>query len=310
MSDPNQISKRYAQACHYLDIDRYEQALQILQDLLADFPDDGFLMYQTARCLYFMDLNEEAMMLCQQSLGSGFNEVDVNVLAGCIQTDTGNYYEAEQCFLEALRLNPNYAQALSKYSLLMQGTYFFDKADWLMKEALQTDPNDSVVLHDASLFHIREGNKTQQVEMLQQYLDMGDSELAKCFLWGIHHYLAGNYLEARENYLQAFILDPANKDALEMLEEVDRLIHPLFLPTRIIESIGGLFPMFMLSFIAYFLGALHVYEPLTNWFIGGALCLSGVIFAYVIHTYLLAPLIYKLVVLAREKLKARKGLAL
>jgi tetratricopeptide (TPR) repeat protein len=117
-----------------------------------------------------------------------------------------------------------------------------------MAEAMRLDPENAVVLNYQLMFHIFENNKNHQVDTLHRIINSTSSELIKLINLGIYNIHNKNYKTARENFRQAFLLNPTDKDLLATLEDLDKNCSILFLPNRLIDKIGA--PIVWLSFIA------------------------------------------------------------
>jgi hypothetical protein len=66
---------------------------------------------------------------------------------------------------------------------------------------------------------------------------------------GIIELLQDNYKAARENFIQAYILDPTNEEMLLVIEEIDKDYHPIFFPQRMISKIGGSAVVWITAFV-------------------------------------------------------------
>lgn len=236
----NQIDqKTYQEVLHYIQIGRYEQAQDSLVRLIGVDPNNGELLYLMACCCYGLEKSEDAFLYCSEALKNGFSAEDCNSLLGSIYIDLNRYVEAEQCMLEALRLNPQNASLLARYGYLMLKTGHEKKAKKLMEEALRIEPDDEEVLKYNFYYYLAKNKKTEQMEVLHQYFIYSNNEVRKLIHLGLANLFSKNYKSARENFREAFLLDPTNEAILELLRETDYNSNFLFLPQRIILKIGG-----------------------------------------------------------------------
>ena len=70
---------------------------------------------------------------------------------------------------------------------------------------------------------------------------------------GIMELNNNNYRVARENFRQAFLLNPTNKDICSQLEELEEISSPLYFPQRMIEKMGGSIMVSVLAIILVFI---------------------------------------------------------
>lgn len=224
---------------HYIGMKRYQKAMDILMSLLEEKPNDADLLYLRAYCLHKTDCYQEALECCNEALSHGFSIDEGNYLLGKIYMEMNRYVQAEQCFLEALRLNPQAAKVMAIYGYLMLLTGNEKKAERLFDEALRLEPDNEVVLHYRFHYYLAKGKHSEQVQTLGQFIDSSDNEVSKFVKAGLHDLFQKNYKSSRENFRQAFLLEPTNKSILGILEEVDRKSHFLYFPHRVIERMGG-----------------------------------------------------------------------
>lgn len=227
------------QAIHYISLERFEKALSILNSLLSQSPNDGQLLYFKAYCHFQLDENDQAIELCKEAMDKGFSLEDCNELLGSIYMELDDYVQGEQFFLEALRLNPQNVEVLGKYSWIMLTTGHEEKAKKLLDEALALDPENEVALHYSFVYFLSKNKKAEQMDALIKYFEVSDAEVKKYLNLGLMEYFQGNSKEAREQFRQAFLLDPTNDDLLALLDTVSRESHPLFLPQRVVDRVGG-----------------------------------------------------------------------
>jgi len=234
-----EFQKTLNEARHYYELGRYEQALAKLDHLLSISPNDGYILYLRAGCLFYLDRYDEAIDYCNQALTNGFSVTECSYLLGQILMATNRYAEAEECFLAALREDPQRADVMAAYGYLMLKTGYDKKARKLLEEAISVDPSDEVVLHYKFFYHLAKDKRGDQIEVLEKYLQSCDSEVRKLIKIGIMEAGSGNYKAARENFRQAFLLDPTDEHILSLIQDLEKSSSILYFPQRIIERIGG-----------------------------------------------------------------------
>lgn len=126
---------------------RHDLALQYAQKGRAQFPDDPDLGFHMAIALYGLKRIDEAEAVTREAVG---NDADGTsgalVFLGVLLMDKGRHRESEQCFLDALRNDPEHAFAWQQYGKLMARVGRFDKARELVARARALDPEDADTL--------------------------------------------------------------------------------------------------------------------------------------------------------------------
>ncbi|WP_371378727.1 tetratricopeptide repeat protein [Sporomusa aerivorans] len=239
MSYDIETRKIFNEAQHYYAMGRYEKALAKFDQLLSIHPNDNDVLYMRANSLFGLNRYDEAVDCCSQALANGFFAADCHYLLGKIFMETNRYVEAEEHFLEALRDNPERADIMATYGYLMLKTGHDKKARRLIENALSIDPSDEVVLQYHFYYHLAKNQRDDQVEALRRYLQTSDSEVRKLIQMGVMEYSSGNYKAARENFRQAYLLDPTDEHILSILKDLERSSSIFYFPQRMIERIGG-----------------------------------------------------------------------
>lgn len=129
------------------DKGRHDLALQYAQKGRAQFPDDPDLGFHMAIALYGLDRADEAEAMAREAVG---NDPDGTsgalVFLGVLLMEKGRHRESEQCFLDALRNDPERHFAWLQYGRLMARVGRFDKARELVERARTLDPEDADTL--------------------------------------------------------------------------------------------------------------------------------------------------------------------
>jgi tetratricopeptide (TPR) repeat protein len=126
---------------------RHDLALQYAQKARARFPDDPDLGFHMAVALYGLKRRDEAESIAREAVG---NDPDGTsgalVFLGVLLMEKGSHRESEQCFLDALRNDPEHAFAWQQYGRLMARVGRFDKARELVARSRALDPEDADTL--------------------------------------------------------------------------------------------------------------------------------------------------------------------
>lgn len=285
MSYDEETLKIRGQAQHYYELGRYEQALPKIDQLLAINPYDNDVLFMRAGALSSFERYDEAIDCCRQALANGYSAVDGNYILGNVLMETGRYIETEECFLEALRINPERADILADYGELMLKTGHNKKAKALIEQALSIDPNDETVLLVHFYYRLAMHNRTAQAEALKRYMQTADSDVSKLALIGLMEYNNGNSKAARESFRQVYLLDPANKDILSLLEDLEKEGSIFYWPQRVIKKVGGP-AVFWIGIIVLFFGLRALGFP------KAAFITAVIYFIFCVYTWIM-PFIYK-----------------
>ncbi|NMC56773.1 MAG: tetratricopeptide repeat protein, partial [Eubacteriaceae bacterium] len=186
---------------------------------------------------------------------------ECNELLGRIYIETKKLTNAEECFLEALRIEPQRADIIAAYGYLMLKAGQKNKARQLIEEALKIDPENAVVLHYNFFYHLIVNKKDKQIAALGEYIKASGNEERKLFKAGIMEYCNGNFKAAYESLRQAYLLNPTNEGILEILQIAEQEADILYFPQRIINKIGGPIVLWLatiaISLVFYLLNMLN-----------------------------------------------------
>lgn len=224
---------------HYFFMNRFEQVIDLLPQLLEEESENAYLWYLFGYSSYALDHYEEAEEQLFEALRLGAAEEILFYTLGRLYSETEQWQKSEDMFLETLRLNPNNVEAHAHYALLMKKTGNKKKAKLLIERALELDPEDAEALR--LHFYIEGVNESrkEQILALEQYVNSEDSELTKLLRLGVDATFRNNVKEAKEYFRQAFLLQPEDKELLKTLEEFEIASHPLLAPNRMADKLGG-----------------------------------------------------------------------
>ena len=268
---------------HYLELGRFQAAKTSLSPLLAQNPTDGHLHYLMAFSLWGLDQGEEALVSCQEALANGYVSDLCYCLLGRIQMELEQCVEAEESFLAALSENPQNAEAMAAYGFLMLKTGHGKKARRLLAEALRLDPDDETVLHFNFFYFLAKDLRGEQLEMISRYLLRVGPDVRHFINAGLADLFRKDWRSARENFRQAYLLEPTNPNLLALLEYVVKRTHPFFWPLNFVDRLGGPAVVWLLAVVVVMvLGSLKQYVLMGIFVIGYLL--------YAIYSWLVNPL--------------------
>lgn len=239
MSTSHSETMLWQESLHYYEIGHIETAQRKLETLLSHNPQHAGALYFLGCCYADLEQYDEAKEICLSALQHGYDPEEVYYTLGHIYTYTNELEKAEQSFLNVLYSDPSNAQAMAKYAYILLKTGHIEKAKQLIKEAVEVNPNHPTVLHYQFILLLAIGTKQEIEESLKDNYYVSDNEVNFLVKLGLHASSKKRYREAYKYYRQAFLLAPNNKDLLEILEEAEELIHPIFFPNVLIDKIGG-----------------------------------------------------------------------
>jgi len=196
-------------------------------------------LFLLAVCLYNIDKYEESFKVCEEALRNNYSREECYFLLGINYEALEKYPQSERNFLEALRINPQWAQVVAAYSLLMLRTGNHKKAEELMKEAARLDPNGNEIMDYKLRYYYYVNNKEMHSEALRKYIRDSSDEIKKFLHLSINDLQKKNYKSAKENCKQAFLLDPTNEYILLLLKKLDFQSSKWYMPIVLIEKVGG-----------------------------------------------------------------------
>ena len=130
------------EAWQYYLLDRYEEAVDKMDEALLQDAHNSRLHYLKADCLYRLNRYEEAEKHARLALHYQYSEVSCLFLLGNIYIKMKYDAKAEEMFLKVLQLEPENLTVMSRYAYLMLNTGKKEKALQLIEKALRISPND------------------------------------------------------------------------------------------------------------------------------------------------------------------------
>lgn len=223
---------------HFININRYENALGEVDKLLAIKPEEGYYLYLRGYCLYYLSKNREAEMFLKEAIKQGYSEEACYFMLGRVYEDMKNYVAAEKNYKIVLDINPKDAQTLAIYGHMLYINFKMRKGIELIEKALELAPNDSFVLHYAFYCYLSEKKPERLHKILESYIENGGSEIGSCIKIGYYEYEKENYKLAVENFRKAYLLDPTNKAILNTLVNAENMASPLYAPLRFFNKLS------------------------------------------------------------------------
>jgi tetratricopeptide (TPR) repeat protein len=222
---------------NYIQMNRFNQALDRISELLEENSADSYLIYLYSYCHYKLENYEEALNSCRDALDSGFSSASCCELFCKIYTRMEQYEEAEEFILAALEIKPQDPDFLAFYGYLMMLMRKNYKALELLNEALAIDPENLNALHYKFYYYLNmDDTNGIKSSVIEKYFSLEVDECDRFLKAGLLDYHNYDYDSALENFMQAFQLDPTNKFVLKMLERINKKPRFFFHWKRILRK--------------------------------------------------------------------------
>ncbi len=272
-----------SQIGHYLSLRRYAKVIELVKEALAENPGEPKYYFYLGVCFYSLERYREAEENLQEALVLGYDKEAVFEWLGDVYTKTKRWMEAERAYLDALSDNPESARVHASYAMLMRETGHNDKGEQLMRKALELDPEDDYVVRSHYMFALTKDSRLQQIQSLERLMQVSGDQIAIEVHLGLDALYRDRLTVARDHFRQAFLLDPTNKELAELLEELDWGRHPVLVPLRLVEKIGG--PM-----VVYVVGLGSILGTRALGWEQATIVLLILYFTYLIYSWTAKPL--------------------
>lgn len=247
-------------AIHYYEMGRYETAEGLFSDLIANEPQNPRFLYYFARCLMLQNKENEKVeeiyrfLLVDAQYGFGSNiELAEFYYAHIIQEYRANIIktlkssrvpfvdqllilkktriELEKKVLplidESARLNPNNCIVYATYSKYYSACRRFKKAKMFLAKAKEIDHQNSRVIQAEIALAARNKKNSDEAETVSNILNSNMTEFRKLIMISLAYNSTKNYKKAYEYAKQAYLMSPADKNAITLLKQFEYLCRPI-----------------------------------------------------------------------------------
>ena len=215
---------------HLIERKRFPQASTLLAEALGQYPDDSNLLYAAALIDYLTDANTQARATLHRVLLRDPEHFRARALLAAVCQDLGELEQSEAVLLDLLKDYPEAAQLYARYAMLMYRTMHVDKAKALAREALRLDPEDELALTACMIGDMIDGRKGDAKETLAALLLRHPESISTAHMLIRHLVSRGQYGAAKRIAIELLKLDPASREALVLVVELDTLSHWSMLP--------------------------------------------------------------------------------
>ncbi|UCE63781.1 MAG: tetratricopeptide repeat protein, partial [Nitrospirota bacterium] len=167
-------------------------------------------------------------------------EAHTNV--GVTYSQTRNFTKAEQAYLQALSLDPQWVPALVNLADLYRAQGRDAEGEPLLKRALDSDPNNPAIHQAYGLWLTRQGRTQEALESLKRSAELAPETARYWYVYGIALNSTGQTSEALQVLHRALDKFPENLDILYALVTIHRDQGDVKSAVTYAENLAGLRP--------------------------------------------------------------------
>lgn len=164
---------------------------------------------------------DQAQHCYEKATSLGPDESAPYVGLGVVALQKNLLEDAEIAFRVAHRLDPNCAKAYAGLGMIAQQKNDYQKAFELYLKCLQLDTDNLTALLGLFQTSCQMGSFTKIIHYLQLYLDIHPGDTSVMFSLAALYMKDGRLEQSKKILLDILTLDPNNKDAVNLLEEVE-----------------------------------------------------------------------------------------
>ena len=190
-------------------------------------PDQGWtqhydVMMELGDCHTSVGNHEEAQRCYEKAASLAPDEAGPYIGIGVIAMQTGKTDDADVAFKVARRLNPQSAKAYCGLAMIAQQKQKWLDAFELYLKSLELDSDNLTALLGLFQVSCQMGSFSKVIYFLKSYLDLHPGDISVMFCLATLELKDNRPEQARELLLNVLALDSENKDAANLLEEVER----------------------------------------------------------------------------------------
>jgi tetratricopeptide (TPR) repeat protein len=237
-------------ARRYLEIDRPERALELLQGGQNDLDDPEFWRLR-AVALLKLERENQALGAARRGLELEPDSIDLLLVAAHAHRKLGDLAAAERSLLAALRLESEQPTLLAEYALLVARAGQLQKARALLDEAERLDPMQPYVEHARGVVAFLSADDKAARRHAEAVLATNPESEAALLLRGSALAQRRSFRGAQRSFDAAARLDPTDHGVAQIAREVRVATHPLLWPIYPIQRWGAM--KVWLAFIVFVL---------------------------------------------------------
>jgi tetratricopeptide (TPR) repeat protein len=280
-----------AQLSALLDRRRFASARDVLAKVLPKYPDSPSLLQYAAWIDWMEDHLDEALATVQRILEIEPDSFDARFLLARIRTEQEQYAEAEGLVIALLKDYPEEPALYAFYGRLMLQTFNVDKAERLAAEALRRDPDhaDALNVHVLCGFINSPGSEQRERlhKLLQEHPDQTESTIRLVQLLIDE----GKTREAYQLARELVRLHPGNESIVQMATALRHSSHWSLLPLWPMQKWGWAGSVgIWLAVVALLRSDILVETPLEAYQTAIALVFLG----YVVYSWVWPPVLKRI----------------
>ncbi len=167
----------------------------------------------------------QAQRCYEKAASLGPDEPGPYIGLGVAALQRGNLDDAEIAFRVACRLAPQCARAYAGLAMVAQQQGDFPHAFDLYMKSLELDTDNITALLGLFQVSCEMHSFAKVIHYLEMYLDMHPGDTSVMFALAALHFKDGRPERAKDILLGLLALEPANSDAANLLEEVERSLQ-------------------------------------------------------------------------------------
>ena len=252
--EKKKIAKMLGQAARQINTGNYAGAEKICRDVLQQEPNDATAWYYLSMIVQHQGSVEAALDHVEQAIQSGGLQPSFCMLKGNLMQDLGRLAEAEVCFREAIRLQPQFAQAYNNLGIVfrdqknaeaaieafshavsLDNRYFraynnlgialqsvgrLSDAIGCYQRAIELDPNYFMAKHNLATACLSVGNRSDAEGWFREVLSVKPDYVPSCLAYGRLLLEQKKFADADASCLQEVKVDRQSVDAFNLLGEV------------------------------------------------------------------------------------------
>lgn len=163
----------------------------------------------------------QAQQCYEKAASLGPDEPGPYIGLGVVALQKNLLDDAEVAFKVACRLNANCAKAYAGLAMVSQQRAEYNRAFEMYLKCLELDRDNLTALLGLFQTSCRMGSFTKVIHYLEIYLNMHPGDTSVMFSLAALYMKDGRLEQSKQILLDVLALDPANKEAVNLLEEVE-----------------------------------------------------------------------------------------
>ncbi|OPZ84582.1 MAG: lipoprotein NlpI [bacterium ADurb.Bin429] len=227
-SERNALDILLEQVQTLMALKRWDRALLVLQEGLAQRPNDAQLHFLAGLCHYHLSQYGPARRAAEEAIAQEPSYDQAYWLLASIALQQDRYREGLQAIETALELDSEYAPYLATRGALLLNMQRPREALKAAEAALAIDPYDETGANVRTLALAEMGRHPEAEEQAQEALALDPESAIAWHMRGLQLSRQGRLDEAKAALLESLRLDPENAEAQDLLLKVLGTKHPFF----------------------------------------------------------------------------------